>query len=77
MAAINVDLKITEPWTHHVKVVMTFEVPENQNEFEVFMPVWSPGSYMVREYSRHVRRLRVVQKNGEFLFFEKKNKILG
>jgi predicted metalloprotease with PDZ domain len=74
VAAINVDLKITEPWTHHVKVAMTFEVPENQNEFEVFMPVWSPGSYMVREYSRHVRRLRVVQKNGEFLFFEKKNK---
>jgi predicted metalloprotease with PDZ domain len=26
----------------------------------VFMPVWTPGSYLVREYSRHVERFRVL-----------------
>lgn len=68
------DLKVPEPWTHHVKVSVTLEIPMDQDTFEIFMPVWSPGSYMVREYSRHVRRLRVTQKNGEFLFFEKSQK---
>src|SRR6056297_3522035 len=28
-----------------------------QNEVELMMPVWTPGSYLVREYARHVETI--------------------
>ncbi|MFN4152726.1 MAG: hypothetical protein ACK4IX_17420, partial [Candidatus Sericytochromatia bacterium] len=30
-----------------------------QDELKILMPVWSPGSYLVREYSRHLDCLNV------------------
>ncbi len=71
---LHYQVKIPEPWTHHVKIVIKVERPEQSNKQRFYLPVWSPGSYMVREYSRHVRRLQVVQGNGEFLYFEKISK---
>lgn len=32
----------------------------NQTEVEFFMPNWTPGSYLLREYSRHVSRVEAV-----------------
>lgn len=71
---LHYQVKITEPWTHHVKVSLKGERSEDQDKLRFFLPVWSPGSYMVREYGRHVRRLQVLQGNGEFLYFEKISK---
>lgn len=62
-------LEITDPHTHIVKV--TQKIPLNSlQKFKVFLPSWSPGSYLMREYSRHIRNFYVKARNGEFCYFE-------
>ena len=41
---------------------------------EFFLPSWSPGSYLMREYARHIQSFRAQQKNGEALFFWQQDK---
>lgn len=38
------------------------------------MPVWTPGSYLVREYARHLQDFRVCDSEGNFLKWQKKSK---
>jgi predicted metalloprotease with PDZ domain len=46
-------LRFPEPSTHYVEVEA--EVPTGRRvAVDLFMPVWTPGSYLVREYSRNV-----------------------
>lgn len=46
------------PQTHvvHVETTVAGDLPP---ELVLFMPVWTPGSYLVREYARHVEGLQV------------------
>lgn len=38
------------------------------------MPVWTPGSYMVREYARHLQDFRVCDRHGQCLSWSKVSK---
>lgn len=60
-------VEIVNPEHHHVKVTLKVENWKG-NKFQVFMPSWSPGSYLMREYARHVRMFQASQSNGEVLF---------
>jgi len=62
-----------EPQTHYVSVEAHFPVAGHP-EVEVFMPVWTPGSYMVREYARHVDGIQVSNPSGQPLSFAKSRK---
>ncbi len=53
---IHYNLSIPEPHTHYVKVEMEISCP-NKKEVTVSMPVWTPGSYLVREFSKSVERV--------------------
>jgi predicted metalloprotease with PDZ domain len=35
------------------------------------MPVWTPGSYLVREYARHIQSLRAIDREGQALPVQK------
>src|SRR5687768_1548900 len=48
-------VSMTKPWTHLLEVEMRLRWPTAQQSVEVKMPVWTPGSYLVREYARHVQ----------------------
>jgi predicted metalloprotease with PDZ domain len=51
-------ISLPEPRTHLVHVETTVTSPGALPESVVlFMPVWTPGSYLVREYARHVEGL--------------------
>lgn len=63
-------VEITDPSTSMVKVSMTGQRPSSNGDLEVFLPSWSPGSYLMREYSRHIRWVRATQENGEVLWTE-------
>jgi predicted metalloprotease with PDZ domain len=63
-------VEVPEPSNHLVRVTLTTEKPASQTELEVFLPSWSPGSYLMREYARHVRWVRATQENGEVLWCE-------
>jgi len=54
--AIAHRVAIRAPQSHLVEVetILTGNLPD---ELVLFMPVWSPGSYLIREYARHVEGL--------------------
>jgi predicted metalloprotease with PDZ domain len=66
-------LSFPAPHTHLIEVETTIEADAPlASPLTLFMPVWSPGSYLVREYARHVEGMRAeggatvakVRKNG-------------
>jgi len=55
---ISFTVSMSKPWTHLLEVEMRVQVPANlqvPNETNLLMPVWTPGSYLVREFERHVQ----------------------
>ena len=50
---VNYTLSMPEPQTHYFRVEMEFENP-GQTYADVKMPVWTPGSYLVREFAKNV-----------------------
>ena len=70
---ISYRLRFPEPQTHYVEVEA--EVPTGgQAAVELMMAVWTPGSYLVREYARHVEGVTARAGNGPALAVEKSAK---
>lgn len=70
---ISYTLRFPAPQTHYVEVealVPTDGLPT----VELMMAVWTPGSYLVREYSRNVEALSAETERGEPLPVEKTTK---
>jgi predicted metalloprotease with PDZ domain len=55
-AALRYTLRFPAPHTHYVDVEATLPT-EGRARVDLMMPVWTPGSYLVREYSRNVEAL--------------------
>ncbi len=45
-----------------------------ENEVTLKLPVWAPGSYLVREFSRNVDLVKAIDENGQLLSVNKKSK---
>ncbi|EIJ41500.1 putative protease with the C-terminal PDZ domain [Beggiatoa alba B18LD] len=50
-------VNIPAPQTHIVQVTLKAQRQPEQQRLQFFLPAWSPGSYLVREYARHIRSL--------------------
>jgi predicted metalloprotease with PDZ domain len=59
-AFFKVTIDLTEPESHRAKVKIQKRSENLPGVLE--FPVWTPGSYLVREYSRHVTRLEPAEK---------------
>ncbi|MBI3046800.1 MAG: M61 family metallopeptidase [Acidobacteria bacterium] len=70
---IRYTLRFPEPHTHYIDVTGVYPT-ERQPAVELMMAVWTPGSYMVREYSRHVEALAATGPDGRPLAVEKTDK---
>ena len=73
--AISIDyaLKMPKPQNHYFEVEM--KISKVSGKFlEVKMPVWSPGSYMVREFSKNVNLVKAFGENGAKLDVVKTSK---
>jgi predicted metalloprotease with PDZ domain len=44
------------------------------SNFDVKMPIWAPGSYLVREFAKNVNLVRAFDENGKELEVVKKSK---
>ena len=64
-------VQFPEPHTHYLEVEAS--LPAGTPEVEVFMAVWTPGSYLVREYARHVEGFSA-EAGGQALRWEKTSK---
>jgi predicted metalloprotease with PDZ domain len=61
------------PHTHYGEI--TASVPAaGRAQLELMMPVWTPGSYLVREFARHVEDVRASTPEGRPLTVEKTEK---
>ena len=64
--AIRYTLRFPAPQTHYVEVEAS--VPTGgARSIDLMMPVWTPGSYLVREYSRQVEDVRATAPDGRAL----------
>ena len=71
-ANISYEVSMPEPHTHYFNVKMNVTDYE-KDYFDVQMPVWSPGSYLVREFSKGVEAVSATF-NKKMLRIEKINK---
>ncbi|HEY7493439.1 MAG TPA: M61 family peptidase, partial [Candidatus Tectomicrobia bacterium] len=66
-------LRFPMPATHYVEVEAV--VPTGgQASIELTMAVWTPGSYMVREYARHLEQVTAQTPDGQRLAIDKSRK---
>jgi len=70
-------VSMPKPHTHLLEVDVEVKRPADAKppmEELLVMPVWTPGSYLVREYARHVQDFSAKDDGGHSLKWEKINK---
>jgi predicted metalloprotease with PDZ domain len=72
-AKISYSLKMPRPQNHYFQVEMQVEQVK-QKTATVKLPVWAPGSYLVREFSRHLNQVKAYSLQGAALPVIKKTK---
>jgi predicted metalloprotease with PDZ domain len=71
--AIRYTLRFPAPETHYVEIEAS--VPTGgARSIDLMMPVWTPGSYLEREYERHVENVRATAPDGRTLGVRKTSK---
>lgn len=63
-------LSIDTPATHQVRIIISGKKENGDNSLDFFLPRWSPGSYLMREYSRHLSNIKAENSIGERLHLE-------
>lgn len=71
---VSYTISMSKPWTHLLEVEMRIKQSKMAEKTEITMPVWTPGSYLIREYARHVQDFAVKDKDGNALNWTKINK---
>ena len=67
---LDYKIVIEAPSTHQVRVNIAGKKEKNEKILDFFLPRWSPGSYLIREYSRHLSLIVATTSNGERLYLE-------
>lgn len=73
MNEILYSLFFEKPYTHYCEVEINLK-NLNQDSVIFAMPVWTPGSYLVREFSKNVEGVTAQNSRSEKLHIEKINK---
>lgn len=71
-AQLNYHVDFDQSAHRYIHVTLEFEAEDD--ETELMMAVWTPGSYLVREYARHIDSMTVTDQNGQPLSFRKTRK---
>lgn len=70
---IQFEVSFKEPQTHYAEISM--EISGLQQDYiDLKMPVWTPGSYLVREFARHVEGLEACDASGARIDVSKTDK---
>ncbi len=71
---ISYTVSMSKPWTHLLEVEVRVKSDWPSEKIDLVMPVWTPGSYLVREYARHVQDFAAKDARGNVLAWQKANK---
>ena len=69
--AVRYTVSIPAPHTHLLHVEARFALPAEMTAVELRMAAWTPGSYLIREYARHVEDVRAEDAAGAPLAVDK------
>ncbi len=69
---VRYTVRFPAPHTHYLEV--SASIPAGKPDVEIFMAVWTPGSYLVREYARNVEAFQARDPQGRELTWEKSRK---
>jgi predicted metalloprotease with PDZ domain len=67
-------VSMPRPHTHLLEVEVRIKSASPMAEMELVMPVWTPGSYLIREFERHVQDFVATSVAGQPLTWNKINK---
>lgn len=70
---IDYVLRMSNPQTHYFEVEMKIK-NITEDKVEIKMPVWAPGSYLVRDFSKNVNQVKAFDANGKNLKIYKTRK---
>jgi predicted metalloprotease with PDZ domain len=70
---ISFTVSMSRPYTHMLEVEMRVQRASGLT-VDLIMPVWTPGSYLVREFERHVQDFAAKDAGGRALSWTKINK---
>ena len=71
VATLFYQVAMSQPASHLFEV--TLQVRNWQSAtLDLKMPVWTPGSYLIREYAKHVQDFVARDRNGQILASQKK-----
>ena len=73
MNEINYTVSFNKPFTHYCEVEISLKDLKNDNVI-FSMPVWTPGSYLIREFAKNVEGVYALNSAGVKLNCEKINK---
>jgi predicted metalloprotease with PDZ domain len=65
MEAVRYHVSMPSPHSHLFEVEALY--PASEAPLTLAMPVWTPGSYLVREFARHVQELSAATERGDSL----------
>ena len=71
--SISYTLSTPKPQDHYYHVEMQLD-GFKEKELDVKMPVWAPGSYLVREFAKNLNLVKAFDQNGKALKVVKTNK---
>ncbi|MBC7911068.1 MAG: M61 family metallopeptidase [Pyrinomonadaceae bacterium] len=71
---ISYTVSMSKPYTHLLEVEMRVRSSRLPANADLVMPVWTPGSYLVREYARHVQDFAAKDAGGRTLAWRKSSK---
>lgn len=71
---ITFTVSMPQPHTHLLEVEMRVRNAASPAQTDLVMPVWTPGSYLVREFERHVQDFEAKGAAGRALAWRKVNK---
>ena len=66
-------VSFAEPQTHYADVEMVISGLKG-DQIDLKMPVWAPGSYLIREFAKNVEGFKAVNSDGADLMASKINK---
>ncbi|MGN0019557.1 MAG: M61 family metallopeptidase [Sphingobacterium hotanense] len=72
-SSIDFQISFIEPQAHYVEMEMYIQGFAN-TFLDIKMPVWTPGSYLVREFSKNIEQVSAVKDNAEDLKIYKVSK---
>ena len=70
---IRYTVSFPAPHTHYADIEASYPT-EGRPYIDLMMPVWTPGSYLIREYARHVEALTATNPSRATLAVEKTRK---